>query len=416
MTSDNESGDDGGRHCLACETPLVKILSLGQMPLANALLDSPEPRDQENRVPLDVGFCPSCTLVQLLTTVPPAELFHEYPYFSSNSQTMLEHSEALVRQVQSRLTLDESDLVIEVASNDGYLLKNYVELGIPCLGIEPAENIAMVAESSGVPTLSEFFDTALAKRLEREERRATVIHANNVMAHVPSINDFVTALRIALRPTGSLVIETPYVRNLVDGAQFDTIYHEHVFYYSLHSLTNVLERNGLFVYDVERVQIHGGSLRVFASSIKRTPSDRTSQLRGEEKELALDSAAYYRRLADKMQEALEAIRQTIQADVSLGSHIAAYGAGAKGAVLLNLLGSETTRHIEFVADRSPAKQGRYLPGVHLPVVGADQLVKRQPDLVLLLTWNFADEILEQQQRFRDQGGRFLVPLPSPVIV
>ena len=403
--------------CRGCGTSgLEVVLDLGEMPLANATLDEDDLARPEPRYPLALAYCPECWLVQITETVAPDLLFREYTYFSSVSDAFVEHSRVIAERLIAERRLGPRSLVVELASNDGYLLQHYARAGVPVLGIDPARNIADVAESRGVPTLVEFFTRELADELARSGRSADVVHANNVIAHVPDLNGFVAGIERILKPDGVAVIETPYLRELVERLEFDTIYHEHVFYHSLTALSRVFERNGLTVVDVERIPVHGGSLRVFAMrSGAREPSTVVRSLLVEETAAGLCSPAYYATFADRV-EALGSELRTALAGLRSQNHIvAAYGAAAKGAVLLNAfkIGPEL---ISFVADRSPHKQGRLMPGVHIPIVGADQLVARKPEECLLLAWNFADEILAQQAEYRRLGGRFIIPGPKLTVV
>jgi SAM-dependent methyltransferase len=391
------------------------VLSLGKMPLANALLTAEQLTEPEPRYPLDLAFCSSCALVQITEVVPPEELFGEYAYFSSYSSTMLSHAEAIVRRVVAKRGLGPGSLAMEIASNDGYLLQYYVAAGVPVLGVEPARNIAPAAEARGVTTVCEFFGATLAEELRAEGWRADVMHANNVLAHVPDLNGVLGGMARMLAPGGVAVVETPYVRDLVERLEFDTIYHEHLSYYSLTSLERAFRRNGLSVVGVERLPIHGGSLRVFAEAGARPLAGVVASLLAEEQDLGMDQLAYFHGFAGRVEDLRRRLRDLLADLKSQGHRLAAYGAAAKGAVLLNAcgIGAET---LDFVADRSEYKQGRFMPGVHLPVVAPERLLHDRPDEVLLLTWNFADEILEQQSAYRAEGGRFVIPLPEPRIV
>ena len=403
--------------CRGCgEDALEVVLDLGTQPLANALLDPDDLDRPEPRYPLALAFCPSCSLVQITETVPPEALFREYAYFSSVSDEMVEHAREIAERMIRERRLGPDSLVIELASNDGYLLQHYVAHGIPVLGIDPARNVADAATARGIPTIAEFFGTELAEDLQRAGREADVVHANNVLAHVPDLHGFLSGIATILKPDGVAVIETPYVRDLVERVEFDTIYHEHVFYYSLTSLSRVLADHGLVVSDVERLAIHGGSLRVFvahAGSIGPGPA--VAALQAEEDTLGVGTVAYFNAFATRVEGLGDELRGLLSAMKVRGETIAAYGAAAKGAVLLNAFGIGTET-IDFVADRSPHKQGRYMPGVRIPIVSADHLLEAMPDACLLLTWNFADEILRQQSEYRARGGRFVIPVPKPSLV
>ena len=403
--------------CRACaHGPLSPVLSLGSTPLANRLPSESEPADEEPRYPLDLGYCPSCSLLQIMHTVPPADLFSDYVYFSSFSDSMLAHAHALASRVQSERRLGGGDLVIEVASNDGYLLQYYKELGVNVLGIEPALNIARAARERGIPTIAEFFGRELAERLASEGKRASVVHANNVMAHVPDINAFATGLQLVLADDGIALIEVPYVREMIERCEFDTIYHEHVFYFSLTALRALFARHELSVVDVEVIPLHGGSLLLrIARSTQAAATPRVRAMLEEEERLGMTSYAYYEGFSRRVQALREELRSVLLGFKARGARLAAYGAAAKGSTLLNYagIGRET---LDFVVDRSPHKQGRFMPGVRVPIRAPSALVDEKPDYVLLLTWNFKDEILAQQDAYRRAGGKFIIPVPSVSVV
>ena len=347
----------------------------------------------------------------------PTELFGEYAYFSSYSTTMLAHAEHVVRRMIEERHLGPESLAMEIASNDGYLLQNYMHAGVPVLGIDPARNVLEAARKRGVETLCGFFGSELAEELRDSSRRATVLHANNVLAHVPDVNGVVKGIGRVLADDGVAVIETPYVRDLVEGLEFDTIYHEHLFYYSLTALHRLFQRNGVCVIDVERVAIHGGSLRVFAAPAATAPEPAPSvaELLDEEAHVGVATLAYFQGFADKVEVLKGQLVALLDSLKDQGHRISAYGAAAKGTVLLNAFGIGTER-VDFVADRSDYKQGRFMPGVHIPIVGPERLLGEMPDEVLLLAWNLADEILEQQAGYRARGGRFIIPAPAPRVI
>jgi SAM-dependent methyltransferase len=348
--------------------------------------------------------------------VAPSQLFECYPYFSSFSETMLRHaSEAAVRYV-AEFNLDKNSLVVEIGSNDGYLLKNFLAVEVPSLGIEPAANIARISQEQGVETLVKFFSARLATDLAASGKRADLILGNNVLAHSPAINDFVAGLALLLKPKGCIVLEFPYACDLVEQVEFDTIYHEHVFYFTLTSLVPLFNRHGLAIIDVERLPIHGGSLRIFAAHQgARSTKSSVSSLLGEEAEKNVSSQRYYEDFAHRVQSLGRLLVKQLRDLKTAGASMAAYGASAKGSTLLNYcqIGADV---LDFVADRSKAKQGWLTPGMHLPIVAAEELLARNPDYTLLLTWNFADEILQQQAEYRRRGGRFIIPIPDVKIV
>ncbi len=392
------------------------ILDLGRQPLANNLLRAEDLAKPEPRFPLRLFVCPACWMVQITDLVPPVELFSEYLYFSSFSDAMLEHARSAAARYIGEFGLGPESLVVEIASNDGYLLKNFVQAQIPCLGIEPAANIARVAREQGVETLVEFFGEALARRLAAEGRSADLLLGNNVFAHAPHPNDFAAGLRALLKPKGRIILEFPYGVDMIAQGEFDTIYHEHVFYFTLTTLQPLFRRHGLDIFHVERLPIHGGSLRIFAGHAGVHPTlASVAALQGEETGQGVATAQYYTGFASRVAETKHALCDLIASLKQQGKSIAAYGASAKGSTLLNFLGLGNGV-IEFVADRSPYKQGRLTPGTHLSILPTEQLLARMPDYTLLLTWNFADEILRQQAEYRQCGGRFILPIPEVTIV
>jgi SAM-dependent methyltransferase len=404
--------------CRSCEYgPLHSVLSLGEMPLANALLRADQLELPERVFPLDLAFCPRCSLVQLLETVPPAMMFSDYPYFSSFSDTAVRQAQTITARLIASRHLDASALVVELASNDGYLLQFYKKAGIEVLGIEPASNVAAVAvQERGIPTRCEFFSVELAKRLADEEGPAQVIHANNVLAHVPDLNGVVEGIRILLDDRGVAVIEVPYVKEMVERCEFDTIYHEHLCYFSATALHYLLERHGLLFQNVERLTIHGGSLRIFAvPKGSASPTDAVAALLAEERAQGVDRIDFYLNFGRRAEKLKFDLREALGALTTSGRKLAAYGAAAKGSTLLNYcgIGRET---LDYVVDRSTYKQGLFMPGVRLPIYPPEKLTAAMPSHVLLLAWNFADEIMGQQSEYRRRGGHFVIPVPEPRIV
>lgn len=371
--------------------------------------------------PLDVVFCPSCSLVQITETIPPEKLFTEYFYFSSFSDTVLENAKNISEQLIRRRNLNNSSLVAEIASNDGYLLKNYRAHNIPVLGIEPAKNIAAVAEKSGIHTVCDFFNESLARQLRSGGNEADVIHANNVIAHVADLHSVLEGMKVLLKPDGVAVIENHYVKDLIDHIQFDAIYHEHLCYYSVTSFRNLFQQHQLVLVDVEWLPIHGGSLRVFfqrddgPQTMAQGGAARVKKLLDEEQSWGVERYDFYKGFGEKVTQAKQELISLLQKLKAEGKTIAVYGASAKSTTLLNYyrIGADL---LSYVVDRSTVKQGHYTPGTHLPIYAPQKLLETQPDYVLLLTWNFMDEILHQQEKYRRRGGKFIVPIPQLQIV
>ena len=404
------------KSCRSCGGDgLSVVLDLGSTPLADRMPTAEQLNDPEPTFPLTLVYCRDCALVQIRETVPPEVLFcDDYPYFSSFSDTLLEHSRANVEELIEQRQLGPDSLVIELASNDGYLLQYYKQQSIPVLGIDPAEGPAKAAIERGIPTENVFFTRELADRLASEHRRADVVHANNVLAHVADTNGFVAGVAAILKEDGQAVIEHPYVRDLVDKNEFDTIYHEHLCYFSVTALDRLIRRHGLYLQDIRRLTIHGGSLRSYIGKFD-TPSDNVTRLLEEERELGMDGPGYYVEFSGRVQELRMSLHALLSDLKAKGHSIAAYGAAAKGSTMINVVGIGTEL-IDFVVDRNIHKQGRYMPGKRLPILAPEELLKRMPDYTLVLPWNFADEILEQQAEYRQRGGRFIIPVPEPRVV
>jgi SAM-dependent methyltransferase len=403
--------------CRSCASRQgVFLLDLGLQPLANNLLRPEDLAKPEPKFPLRLAVCQSCWLLQITDLVPPGDLFSEYLYFSSFSDALLRHARDAAQRYTQEFSLGPQSHVVEIASNDGYLLQNFVAARIPCLGIEPAANIAKVAREKGIETIGEFFGQDLAKQLAASGKAADLILGNNVFAHAPHTNDFVAGLKTLLKPRGRIVLEFPYAADLIEHTEFDTIYHEHVFYFTLTALQPLFQRHGLAIFRVERIPIHGGSLRLFAGHGDSHPVESSvpALLEGEKRN-GTSSLRYYEGFANQVLEIKRSLCELLGRLKQEGKTIAAYGASAKGSTLLNFfgLGRDT---LVFVADRSTYKQGRLTPGTHLPIVPPEELLRRRPDYALLLTWNFAEEILQQQSEYRRAGGQFIIPVPNVKII
>ncbi|MDB6014348.1 MAG: C-methyltransferase [Gammaproteobacteria bacterium] len=403
-------------HCRSCgSTQLSIFLSLGDLPLSDGLLEARQLVDNEPRYPLDVAFCATCSLVQILETVPPEELFGaDYPYFSSFTDTLLRHSEANVTERIAERKLGSGSLVVELASNDGYLLQYYKAGGVPVLGIDPAPGPVAAARAKGIETLEAFFGVEFAKKLAAEGRRADVIHANNVLAHVADTNGFVEGIATLLKDDGVAVIECPYVKDLIEHGEFDTIYHEHLCYFSITALRALFSRHGLYITRVVPLSIHGGSLRVFVEKQNR-PEQSVHDYIESEQRLGLDRLDYYADFSNRVNQIRTELNELLQGLKEKKARIVGYGAAAKGTIMLNYvgIGQET---LDFVVDRNTHKQGRYIPGVRLPIASPERVLAEQPDYVLILPWNFKDEIMAQQAEYRRRGGKFIVPVPRPTII
>jgi SAM-dependent methyltransferase len=400
--------------CRACDGRLtVTMADLGLQPASNAFLQTTAAFQHEKRYPLRAKVCETCKLVQLDYDVAPQELFGNYVYFSSYSDDWLAHAKAYCEMARKRFALGPSSLVVELASNDGYLLKNFLSMGIPVLGIDPSDTVAAAAAKIGVPTLVEFFGEKIGGDLARQGRQADLIIGNNVLAHVPQLNDFVAGMASLLRENGHITIEFPHLLELVKHVEFDTIYHEHFSYFSVYAIEQVFSRHGLRLYDVERLPTHGGSLRIFAAHAARKDLKDSASLievRAQESAAGLQDLATYAKFSTRVEECRDSLLAFLAAAKREGKRIAAYGAAAKGNTLLNFCGV-TPQDIALVADRNPHKQNKFLPGTHIPVVSPDELMQAKPDYVLILPWNLRDEIEQQLSGIREWGGRFVTPVP-----
>ncbi len=400
--------------CRSCgSTRLHDVLSLGKTPIANALVDPADAPAVDPAYPLEIVFCGACALVQLGWELPAEAIFdEEYPYYSSFSDALCRHAATHVEELIATRGLHSGNFAVEVASNDGYLLRNFVEAGVRVLGVDPSPGPAGAAELVGVSTVVDFFGTDLARRIAAEHGRADVIVANNVMAHVPFLNDFVGGLAELLADDGLLTVENPYVRDMVEHVEFDTIYHEHYCYYSCSSVDALMQRHGLHLNDVEYFpKLHGGTLRWHIAKVPAR-TERCQQYLDRERTDGMTSFGFYERFGDRVRSCQSALRDLLSTANAAGRKVAAYGAAAKGATLLNSSGIDASQ-IHYVVDRNTHKQGKLMPGCRLPIRPVEALAEDRPDDLVLLAWNFADEIIEQQRAYGDSGGRFIVPVPMP---
>ncbi len=405
--------------CRFCQAALTDtVVDLGMSPLCESYLAAEQLDRMEPFYPLHVRVCRACLLVQVGEYVRAEEIFSEYAYFSSFSSAWLKHAEEYVSTITERLKLDSSSLVVELASNDGYLLQYFVTRGIPCLGIEPAANVAKAAVERGVETQVAFFDQALGQKLRAAGRRADLVLGNNVLAQVPDVNSFVAGVPELLKEKGTATFEFPHLLQLFEGNQFDTIYHEHFSYFSLITAEAIFARHGLTIFDVEELWTHGGSLRVYArhaSDASRPVSARLLALRDREERSGYREITTYTRFEQQVRETKRKLLELLIAAKREGKRIVGYGAPGKGNTLLNYCGIRSD-FLDFTVDRNPYKQGKFLPGTHIPILDPSRIDEVRPDYIFILPWNFKDEIMSQLAHTREWGARFIVPIPEAIVV
>jgi predicted TPR repeat methyltransferase len=404
--------------CRFCGTPFQRrVVDLGMSPLCESFLTREQLNQVEKFYPLHVWVCETCFLVQLEEYVGGEEIFSDYAYFSSFSDSWLDHCRRYVDQMIAQLRLTDRSEVIELASNDGYLLQFFVQQGIPVLGVEPAANVASVAEEKGIPTVVRFFGRETARELASAGHRPDLILGNNVLAQVPDLNDFVSGIKILLASDGVVTIEFPHLLKTIDGNQFDQVYHEHFSYFSLYSVDRIFAAHGLPIFDVEELPTHGGSLRIYAGHAEdasKRATSRLTALRAREAEAGVDTLAYYAGFESRVRETKRKLLAFLIGAKAEGKRVVGYGAPGKGNTLLNYCGVREDL-VDFTVDRSPHKQGKFLPGTHIPILPLKALFEARPDYVLILPWNLKSEIMEQLAGIREWGGRFVVPIPEVTI-
>jgi len=415
MMSENLLELNMPNNCRFCGQPMYfTFVDLGMSPLCESFLSYKQLNQMEPFYPLHVFVCGHCFLVQLNEFVSPENIFTEYAYFSSYANTWLQHAQNYTRVVIDRFKLNQTSLVIEVASNDGYLLQYFVQNDISVLGIEPARNVADVAIGKGIPTLIEFFGDKLAQKLSSEGKQADLIVGNNVLAQVPDLNDFVAGMKTLLKPRGVITIEFPHLMNLMMENQFDTIYHEHFSYFSFIVAEKIFSAHGLILFDVEELPTHGGSLRIYARHIENVTlavTDRALKMHEKEIEAGLTKLEHYSAFAEQVKETKRKLLEFLIDVKHMGKTVVGYGAPGKGNTLLNYCGIRTDL-LDYTVDRNPYKHGKFLPGTHIPIYPPEKIKETKPDYVLILPWNFKDEIMDQMAGIREWGGQFVVPIPE----
>jgi 2-polyprenyl-3-methyl-5-hydroxy-6-metoxy-1,4-benzoquinol methylase len=406
-------------NCRFCKSPLEQTFAdLGMSPLSNSYVKPEKVNAMEPFYPLHAYVCSKCWLVQLQMYETSEHIFSDYAYFSSYSDSWLAHAKAYTEKMRERIEFNAKSQVIEIASNDGYLLQYFKQAGVPVLGIEPARNVAEVAIAAGIPTTVKFFGENTARELVQQGNSADLLLGNNVLAHVPDLNDFVKGMKIVLKPTGVITMEFPHLQRLVDECQFDTIYHEHFSYFSFITVEQVFAKHGITLFDVEELPTHGGSLRIYGRHIEdasKTVSDRVVELREREARLGYKGLDLYKSFAEKVMATKRDILQFMIDARRQGKTIVGYGAPAKGNTLLNYCGIRTDM-ISYTVDRSPYKQGHYLPGTRIPIYAPEKISETKPDYVFILPWNLKDEVMKQMAPIREWGGKFVIPIPNVTVV
>jgi hypothetical protein len=404
-------------NCKFCNKEInFKFFDYGDIPLVNSLLKSEEDFKEEKKYPLDLYYCENCGLVQIGTTIDPSKLFEEYLYFSSTSKAFVSHGEKLVENIKTRFNLDQNSFIVEIASNDGCILEFFKKANIPHLGVEPAKNIAKVANENGINTENKFFDLETGEFIKNKYGAADIIYGLNVFAHIPKIHGFIEGLKRLIKQKGIIIFECPYLVDFITKNEFDTVYHEHVSYLSLRAVKNLFSNFGMEIIDVEWQNMHGGSLRYFiANKSEYDISKNVEKYLKLEEDHLLDRKEIYIKFGKNIEKIKKDLVDFLEKLKKENKKIVVYGAAAKGAILLNYCNIGKNL-IDYVVDKSPHKQGLFIPGVHLPIYSPEKLISDKPDYALLLTWNFADEILLEQETFRKKGGKFIIPIPEIKVI
>ena len=414
-TDGQQLTDNVHASCRFCGTPLYQtVVDLGMSPLCESYLRQDQLNEMEAFYPLHVYVCDNCFLVQLEEYVSPKKIFTEYAYFSSYSASWLEHARSYSRMATERFGIDDTSLVVELASNDGYLLQYFAKAGIRVLGVEPALNVADAALKKGIPTLTRFFGVELAKEMASLGQQADLLIGNNVLAQVPDLHDFVKGMQIVLTPKGAITMEFPYLMELIKKNQFDTIYHEHFSYFSFTTVEKIFAAHNLKLFDVEKIPTHGGSLRIYACHAEdrsKQVNSRVEALRAHEEKAGVKTLGYYISFSEKVRETKRKLLEFLISTKEQGKSIAGYGAPGKGNTLLNYCGVRSD-FLDYTVDRSPYKQNKFLPGTHIPIFDPAKIDETKPDYLLILPWNFRDEVIKQMAHIRSWGGKFVVPIPE----
>ncbi|HKK62989.1 MAG TPA: class I SAM-dependent methyltransferase [Bacteroidales bacterium] len=418
-SSQNNCATSHHNICRFCKSPLNdEFIDLGMSPLSNAFLKKDQLNKAEVFYPLKVYLCNECLLIQLGQYETPENIFADYVYFSSFSESWLKHSKNYCDQVTERFDLNQNSFVVELASNDGYLLQYFLKKDIPCLGIEPAENVAKVSMQKGIPTISDFFGTRLANELVKKDNLANLVIANNVLAHVPDLNDFVEGIKLILHTDGIATFEFPHFLNLIKLNEFDTIYHEHFSYFSFLTVQKIFRAHELKIFDVEELESHGGSLRIYVSHVHNShyqKSDRVKLMVKKEVRAGLSEISTYHNFSESAKQLKRDLLHVLNRIKNENKLIVGYGAAAKGNTLFNFCGIRTD-YIDYVVDRNPAKQNRYLPGTHIPVYSPDKIYEDRPEYLFIIPWNLKKEIIKQNQYIKNWGGKFIIPIPNVEII